>query len=180
MTRSVNRFASLAVVILLASPAVVSAQEAGDSRFTMSPTEGGFVRLDTQTGEMAFCQRENRQWTCAPMEDVAARTREELRELRRKNRALRDEIARLDQQLGKDPDRPDQLPPRADRGPVPGLNLPSEAEVDRALDYFGNILKKFKDQIRKLEESPAETSPAPEQSPSPETEADPEPEPRAL
>lgn len=177
MAKFVNRFAfpALLVAVAMATPGL--AEEPRDNRFTMTPTDGGFVRLDTRTGEMAICQRSDAQWACTPMDDVATKMRDELQALRRENELLRDEITRLEAELGTERDSPGGPPPRAERTPVPGLNLPSEAEVDRALDYFGNILKKFQDQIRKLEETPGASPKAPQE---PDTEAAPEDGRRAL
>lgn len=33
-------------------------------RFQLAPAEGGFIRLDTETGETAFCQAEDDGWIC--------------------------------------------------------------------------------------------------------------------
>lgn len=156
------RFAFLVAALLVVSPAHSQTPGGDGSRYTMSPADNGFVRLDRNTGAMAFCQRAEGRWTCtdmdapgtAPDERQARREFEpevsdELAELRRENRRLRDRIARLDERLASGEARP-----RPSTGPVPGLNLPSEAEVDRAIGYFGNILKKLKDQIEELKEQP--------------------------
>lgn len=161
MARLLTRFAIAFVVALGVTHAHAQPAEMNTGRYTMSPADNGFVRLDRRTGEMAFCQRLDRQWTCAPMDapgmqpNQSGQVSEELAELRRENRKLRDEIARLDDRLGLNA-------PSAPRttGPVPGLNLPSEAEVDRAIGYFGNILKKLKDQIEELKEEPKAAAPS--------------------
>lgn len=183
MAQFFARFAIALVVALGISHAHAQAPESEPGRYTMSPADNGFVRLDRRTGEMAFCQRISGAWTCEAMDagapdgdrgmasnrangadmaepDVA----DELRALRLENRRLRDEIARLDERLGLG----EPLPPpavRPDGGPIAGLNLPSEAEVDRAIGYFGNILKKLKDQIEELRDKPATATPATPSSP---------------
>ena len=51
---------------LAAGTAVAQGERA--SRYTMSPAEGGgFVRLDSETGQMALCQRRDGEWSCREM-----------------------------------------------------------------------------------------------------------------
>ena len=70
----------LAVLLLCAFPAHATDDKPG--RYTMSPADGGgFVRLDTETGAMALCQRRDAEWSC--------------REMAEPNRGLGDEVERL-------------------------------------------------------------------------------------
>jgi hypothetical protein len=163
MPRLITRFAALVLVAMAVSQAHAQAPETAPGRYMMSPADNGFVRLDRRTGEMAFCQRRDGRWACEPMDPPGAAPQSddpsavdsELQDLRRENRRLRDEIARLDNQMGLG----NAPPPRA-RGPVPGLNLPSEEEVDRAIGYFGKILKKLKEQIEELKDEPKAATPS--------------------
>ena len=42
-------------------------------------------------------------------------------------------------------------PERKPAGNRPDFKLPSEKEVDQALDYFERMLKKFQDRLKRLE-----------------------------
>jgi len=79
----------------------------------MAPTEGGFVRLDTITGDMSFCSKEASGWSCKPMNPAQAR-----------------------------PDSDPGIPP-----PKPELQLPSEEEVDQAIDYLESMIRKFRERF---------------------------------
>ncbi len=113
-------------------------------RFVMSPTENGFVRLDTETGAMSLCTRRDQKWSCTLMEDEAKALRDEVARLRGEVQRLEEQAALADRSPGEGPsaERPDTT-----------LELPSEEDVDRALDYMESIFRKFRDRIRKFEDA---------------------------
>jgi hypothetical protein len=143
---------ALAGMILAGAPA--SAQDAAAGRYTMHPSDDGFVRLDTVTGAVAMCQKTNDKWQCVPMDGAVASDRSEIARLSKENEELRAEIKRLDDMLGLDrqPDgrRPD--PPRPGGSNGQAFRLPSEKEVDQALDYFETMLRKFQERLKRLEQ----------------------------
>lgn len=132
-------FAALAI-------GAASAQERS-GRYVMSPTENGFVRLDTETGAMSVCARgqdgQVGKWTCEPMGDEARALRDEVARLRAENERLQAQVR------GAGPGTGDQRAERPDRK----LELPSEQDVDKALDYVERIFKKFRDRLRQFEDS---------------------------
>lgn len=115
-------------------------------RYTMSPADDGFVRLDTKTGVMALCRREDSgDWACKDMADGQRKLRDELHRLEQENSALKDEIRGLEETLGL-----------ADGGGKPHdsgttLRLPSEEDVDKAFDYLERMAKKLHERMDKLE-----------------------------
>ena len=124
--------------VSLGAASVASQERQG--RFVMSPAENGFVRLDTETGAMSLCTRRDEKWVCTLMEDEA--------------KALRDEVARLHgevQRLEEQAAPADRSPGEAER-PETTFELPTEQEVDKALDYVESIFRKFRDRIRKFED----------------------------
>ena len=131
----------------------VYAQSTSAGRYTMHKAEDGIVRLDTQTGAMSLCRKSDDAWACAPMADANGDGRAEIAKLRRENQRLRAEVKRLDGLLDQGvPQSEDPSDPSRPGGTKkPGLRLPSEKEVDQALDYFENMLRKFQDRLKRLE-----------------------------
>lgn len=143
------RLFPLAVVVLLMLPNArpASANPPGDAdqpgRFVMQPVDGGIMRLDTRTGAVALCTRKGTSFACEPVPDSRA-PESELARLAAENRELKDRLARLEAE-----------------GPAArkSLELPSEAEVDKALDYFERMVKKFRDRMKNLEGSSGKGTP---------------------
>lgn len=142
--------ASVAASGLVAAPSFAQQSTAG--RYTMHQTDDGMLRLDTHTGAVSLCSKIQDSWACKPMADENASTKE-IDRLRNENSRLRAEVDRLDKMLGLGGSRPgtEADPPR------PGsqqhsFRLPSEKEVDQALNYFERMLKKFQDRLKKLEQ----------------------------
>lgn len=128
--------------------AAVSAHATGDKpgRYNMSPADGGgFVRLDTQTGAMAHCQRAAGDWSCKDMAEPARGLAEEVERLRTDNQRLRAEIRQMEEiMLGEK--RAEITRPRG-----PEFKLPTEEEVDQAMSYVQRMLRKLREKWRELE-----------------------------
>jgi hypothetical protein len=131
------------------STAGLAAGEAG-GRYTMSPTKDGIVRLDTQTGAMALCRRKDDKWACEDMDDSQRALMSEIDKLQAENKSLKDQVDHLEETLGLGEN---QTGDHA-QAPSPGakLVLPSEADVDKAFDYFERMMKKLHERMEKLEE----------------------------
>lgn len=145
---------------VVAAGAFVSAAMAGQAvaqdkagRYTMHKAEDGFVRLDTQSGAMSLCRKSDDSWACEPMAGSHRADQQELAKLRRENTELREQIKRLEglpaDRGAREVDPSD--PPRPGDKKSSGLRLPTEKEVDQALNYFENILRKFQDRLKRLE-----------------------------
>ena len=138
----------------LNSPFALAQERAG--RYMMSPVEGGFARLDTETGAMSICRGPGKdasspQWSCQPMADTASEAQALAQRLEAENRELRAEIKRMEDQLGLNGEKPKGEDKQAEQRPGGGFNLPSEQEVDRALSYMERMVKKFHDTMKRLE-----------------------------
>lgn len=163
MPRRVGAAVASATVILagLSLPVAHAAAEDAPGRYTMTPTEGGFIRLDTQTGSISMCSGREGQWACRAMPDDQKALQDRVTKLEEENRALKLENKRLEDVLGLNPDKPkadaapaapgDQAPSAP---PGKGFKLPSEKDVDQAFDYFESLLKKFRERLKKMEEKP--------------------------
>ncbi len=135
-------FSAIALALLVG--AAPDADQAG-GRYRMTPAEGGaFLRLDTQTGAMSVCQRKDGRWACEAVPD-------ERRALETEIDRLKSEVKRLEELLAlPDPGTPDSK--RAQRS-GPKLSLPSEEDIDRAMDYAQRMMRKFKERMREFRDS---------------------------
>ena len=135
-------FSAIALALLIG--AAPDADQAG-GRYRMTPAEGGaFLRLDTQTGAMSVCQRKDGRWACEAVPD-------ERRALETEIDRLKSEVKRLEDLLAlPDPGTPDGK--RAQRS-GPKLSLPSEEDIDRAMDYAQRMMRKFKERMREFRDS---------------------------
>lgn len=118
-------------------------------RFSMSPVEGGFLRLDSETGAVAICARSGSgEWACKAVEGpMSGSSLSDLSRLEEENRELKDRIRSLE-----------------DLNAPPGgkAQLPTEEEIDQALSYLERVYKKFRDRMKDLEKpEPAPIEPPP-------------------
>ncbi len=142
--RTTRLIVSLVALIIL--PASALAADDASGRYTMSPTEDGVVRLDTQTGAMALRRRKDDAWACEDMDDSQRRLVNEIDKLRTENKVLKDQVEQLEATLDLGENRSDAPSPSTK------LVLPSEADVDKAFDYFERMLDKLHERMEKLEE----------------------------
>jgi hypothetical protein len=136
--------------LLLLLGAAPERPEAG-GRYQVTPAEGGaFLRLDTQTGTVSVCQRKEGRWGCEAVPDDRRALQGEISRLESENKELQGTIRRLEELLAlPDPGSPDR---RAGRS-GPRFQVPSEEEVDRAMDYVERMMRKFRDRIRSFKNS---------------------------
>ncbi len=141
-----TRFLVPAVLAVLAAvPASAQTRDA-PGRFTMQPIEGGFLRLDTQTGAVSTCRAGTGNLVlCQPAQEEQGLNKE-IDRLRAENIELKAEVKRLQEITGVQPGPPVTGPP------TEKFQLPSEEDVDQALDYVERMFKKFRDRLRNLEE----------------------------
>jgi len=118
---------------LLALPASANA-EAG--RYSMTPTKDGILRLDTRTGAVSLCSRSTGKWKCEGIEG-------ENRSLEEQVKRLEDENERLRSQL----DAAKLAPAPRDDGK---LEIPSQEDVDKAMDFMEKLLNRFKGMVEHL------------------------------
>lgn len=110
-------------------------------RYTMQPTDGGFLRLDTATGAVSLCSRTTAEFECRPVRDDLD-LQAEIARLDAENKELRAEVKRLDDLLG--------LNGGAGREPKK-FELPTEKDVDQALSYLERMFKKFREKLKEFD-----------------------------
>lgn len=163
MPRHVNTLLAAAAVVaglgVAALGMVPATAQDAPGRFTMTPTDGGFIRMDTQTGAMSLCTGRAGDWACRAMPDDQKKLQERIAQLEQENQALKDENRRLEDVMGLNSAKPEEGGTPGAPGeagppgqPRPGFKLPTEKDLDQAFDYFEGMLKKFRDRLKKLEE----------------------------
>jgi hypothetical protein len=135
----------LPAVVMLGLGAQAASGQDRPGRFTMAPIDGGFARLDTETGAMSLCTAQNGQWSCEPMGDSATSWRQKIERLESENAALKAEIERLEKNLA-----PGEPRKHAER-PQRQFELPSEEDVDRAFDYAERLFRKFRERLKQFQ-----------------------------
>jgi len=132
----------LSLAAALAAPAALAqataSPQAGEApapveRFSMTPAEGGFLRLDKQTGAVSFCAVEAGGATCRAGADERAALEKEIAQLRRENAELRASRDAARSQSGAAP-------------------LPREEELERALSFVERFIRRI---VRVLKEESA-------------------------
>jgi hypothetical protein len=138
-----------AIAALGVATAALSAEQR-QGRYTLSPADGGFIRLDTATGSMSLCSSKDGAWRCEAMADHGADLRQELDRLTAENEELKAEIKRLEELVGLG-DGGQRGAERRIEPPGGSLRLPTEQDVDRALNYIQRMFQKFKDKLKEFD-----------------------------
>ena len=108
---------------------------AGDGRYTFNKNADGFVRLDSQTGDVSLCSKRAVGWACQAAPDERAVLEGEIARLRAQNAALKGDL--LSRGLPLPPGA--LAEPPATGGNDLTIRLPSDAEVNRFAAYLGKV-----------------------------------------
>lgn len=152
----------LAVALFLLLPSVVHAETAAPptpppsasapdaparaGRYTMVPAEGGFVRLDTETGSISHCRRGDAAsggvWQCAAIpEDVIAKPEDTNAS---DDAALRREVADLRARI-------EAIERRAVASAPPAKGS-GDPELDRAMNFSEELMRRFFGLVREFKQ----------------------------
>jgi hypothetical protein len=125
---------------MLAAPAFAQETE----RYRLERTDTGFVRMDTETGQMSVCEEQSGQLVCRTSTDERAAYEERIDDLERR-------VEALERQASGD----------ADDGTGA---FPTEQEFERSLGYmrrffqnFFDIVEDWENGLRTPEETPDRT-----------------------
>ncbi|SFA98459.1 hypothetical protein SAMN03159496_01341 [Rhizobium sp. NFR07] len=129
---------ALTLTALAGSVVLAAGAAEAQQRFQMERSEGGIIRLDTETGAITTCRDQSGELTCrmAPDERAAYETELDLLEKR---------VSVLEERLSQTP--PDRLP--------------SDAEVDRSLSIMERFMRTFMGIVREFTGEP-EKEPQPD------------------
>lgn len=125
-------------LILLATLAFASvpASAEQDGRYRLEKTPDGYVRMDTQTGEMSLCEMRGGQLVCKLAADERS--------------ALQDEIDRLATRLSGVEERLAKI----ENSPIlkPENLLPTDEEFQRSLGLMEQFFRKFLGIVKEMDE----------------------------
>lgn len=136
--------AALATALFATAPTLAATPDA-PGRYTMTPADGGMIRLDTATGAVSFCTRTSGDWSCAPVKDGEQALRSKIQSLEGEIVSLKDKLREMEEIAGLGDPEKEKAAPRAKP------SLPSEQDVEQAFDYLERMMKKLKERMERLE-----------------------------
>jgi hypothetical protein len=115
-------------------------------RYVFSKQANGFLRLDTQSGALSLCTEKPVGWACQTAPEDRAVFENEIARLQSQNAALKKVLLARGLPLppGVAPDVP-----TAQNDSMP--RLPSDAEIDRAIAFVGDVWQRFIDAIARAQ-----------------------------
>ena len=123
-------------------------------RYTFNKVAEGFVRLDTQTGEVSLCGRRTVGWACQAMPEDRAVLESEIARLRTENAVLKKDI--LTRGLPLPAGTMPEPPPLRDseRQPRWGGN----SDLDRMMAFVGRVWQRLVEAIARAQAQPPNRS----------------------
>ncbi|CAN7698811.1 hypothetical protein [Aminobacter sp. LjRoot7] len=141
------RRAFLMLVPLIAGLSAVPALAAETQRYQMEKTDKGYVRMDTQTGEMSICEERDSQLVCKLAADERSALQDELGRVQTELKALDERLVKLESSLTA------QLESK----------LPTEEEFQKSMGYMERFFRSFMGIVKDMEkeEQAPQTAPVP-------------------
>jgi len=133
-----------ALVVVLAMIIPGQSEEVSGGRFALAPSElGGFVRLDTETGAMSHCGKRDGVWRCDVLliEDPSV--------LQGRIDALQSEVVALRSAV-------EALTARLDAQSKQPTAEEKKQEMDQALGFTEQVMRRFFDMIREMKREDAD------------------------
>lgn len=144
---------ALAAAVLI-SPAILigpafadaPAPDSEGGRYVFSKQANGFLRLDTQSGAVSLCSEQPVGWACQTAPEDRAVFENEIARLQSENAALKKVL------LAHNLSLPPGVPPDTSSAQNDSmLRLPSDAEIDRALAFVGQVWQRFIDTLARVQ-----------------------------
>ncbi len=141
------RRAFLMFVPLLAGLSAAPALAAEAQRYQMEKTDKGYVRMDTQTGEMSICEERDNQLVCKLAADERSALQDEIGRLQGEVKAIEDRVVKLENSLTQKLES----------------TLPTEEEFQKSMGYMERFFRSFMGIVKDMEkeEQAPRTAPAP-------------------
>ena len=142
-------FAIAIAAVCLSTPVLAddATPDTNGGRYTLNKVTDGFVRLDTQTGEVALCSQRTVGWACQAAPEDRAAFESEIARLRGENAALKQALLShgLPLPSGATPERSDNH----DNDIT--IRLPDNADIDRAVAYVSRLWNRFVDAVNRAQ-----------------------------
>jgi flagellar motility protein MotE (MotC chaperone) len=126
---------SLVAATVLASLAAGAAYAEDMQRYRLEKTDGGLVRMDTQTGAMSTCQEKDGQLVCRMAADERTAFQDEIDRLQTQVKSLDERVAKLENSLSQ----------RLES------SLPTEEDFNRTMNYMERFLRGFMGIVKDME-----------------------------
>jgi len=140
---------AIALTTSLAALGAASAQPATpdseNGRYSFNPVADGVLRLDTRTGQVSQCSRNDVGWTCKAVPDERSSLEAEIARLQGENATLKKEL--LDRGLPV----PGVPSPPAAKPSEPELKLPSDADVDKVMSFLERAWRRLVEMGREVQ-----------------------------
>lgn len=133
--------ASLVAGTMLAGAAAAAETE----RYRLEKSEAGYVRMDTETGEMSICEERSGQLVCRAAADERSALQNDADPLEARVKALENRVEALENSLAA----------RLEE------SLPSEEDFDRAMGYMERFFRGFLGIVREFDEERRDKDPLP-------------------
>jgi hypothetical protein len=159
-----------AAILCLGGATAASAQampDAENGRYTLSPIEGGVIRLDTRTGAVSTCTNSNAGWACYTVPDERAALDEEIGRLQADNDKLKAQLAAREAAPDKVAPKTDEALPKSDslKTPEPKIAegerkieipkieipLPSDRDMDRMMSFLEQAWRRLVDMANRVQ-----------------------------
>lgn len=128
--------AALAMPVLAQTPAAPAQRDGEAGRFILRDSPEGLLRMDTRSGQMSICSRQGGNFACRLVPDDRTALNEEIERLKAENEALRQGGATA----------------LARPAPEQRQQMPSDADVDRALSIAERVWRRLLGLIRETEQ----------------------------
>lgn len=148
--RSITVLAAAAVSVLALGG--VQAQTPPDSengRYSFSAVPDGMLRLDTRTGAVSICARQEAGWACNTVPDERTALENEIARLQRENGALKKDMLARNLPLPGGVSAPQGAQRTQQRELELKVPLPSDAEIDRVMTVFEKMWRRLVDMMQK-------------------------------
>jgi hypothetical protein len=149
MTMFSKAFVIAIAAVCLSAPVLAdeATPDTNGGRYTLNKVTDGFVRLDTQTGEVALCSQRTVGWACQVAPEDRAAFESEIARLRGENAALKQALLSRGLPLpsGATPER------SASHDNDITIRLPDNADIDRAVAYVNRLWNRFVDAVNRAQ-----------------------------
>jgi hypothetical protein len=129
---------TIATALLLCAAGAAHAQET--NRYSLQKTADGYVRLDTNTGEMSICKEQADQLVCRVAADDRVAIEDDMSQLSARLKRIEDKLASFESS-----------------GIANKNTLPTDEEFEKTMGYMEKFFRRFMGVVKDLNET--ETQP---------------------